>query len=829
MFIGLESMIRSAGRWLSPATWLTKIMHLPVSEEGDAERGLIMIQVDGLARRQFEKALDKNRMPFVKSLIDSGESRLYSMYSGQPASTPGVQGETMYGVKGIVPAFDFYDREEEREFRMYDSECAKTIESRLQQKAESLLKGGSGYSNIYAEGAAEAHFSAAEMGPADIIRSQSFFKQVLYVLFNIPIIFRIVALMLVEVGLGLFDFFKGALKGQSFRMELMFVPSRVAICILLRELVVLGVSMDAARGLPIIYANFLGYDEQSHRRGPSSAFAHWVLEGIDHSIRRIAKSARQSRYRDYDIVVFSDHGQEAVQSFGFAEGRSVEDAVKEALGYAHGPEPGKSKTGVRQIRHNLLKSGLLRKILPAKEEEDSKEEPIVTAMGPLGHVYLHEKPKGFDEQDAMANKLVHDAGIPLVMAVTKDSEIYAWNRHGRYRLPEEIGSILGSDHPFLEELRDDLPAICTHVNAGDFVISGWQMDRLPLSFPLENGAHAGPGPEETHAFVVLPTDMKTPNLSEQGYLRPKDLRQSALIALGREADESAEAMMDDEEASDRRHLRILTYNIHSCVGADGKSSPARIAQIIAHEKPDIVALQEVDVGRERTYHSHQAKKIAHYLQMDYQFHAIIELVEEKYGDAILSRLPMSLIRKGKLPGARPDSKSEPRGAIWVEVRLGGHRFQIINTHLGLSARERINQARELEEEWIKPASKHGPVILCGDMNAGPRSKVCGIFGETLRDVAADEPNRKIHRTFPMRMPMGQIDHFFIDPTRQVRHMKCVRSRQSLVASDHLPLVADTTFETGDLQIHKVQDQPRTRDADPQALSHAENLSGERVG
>src|SRR5690606_26319128 len=111
----------------------------------------------------------------------------------------------------------------------------------------------------------------------------------------------IAGLFCLEIGLALRDFFRGQVKGHDFFNELKFVPTRVAISIVLRELCVIGGKIDLSRGMPIVHINFLGYDEQSHRRGPSSRFAHWTLKGIDDSIARLWRAAHRSEWRNYEV------------------------------------------------------------------------------------------------------------------------------------------------------------------------------------------------------------------------------------------------------------------------------------------------------------------------------------------------------------------------------------------------------------------------------------------------------------------------------------------------------------------------------------------------
>src|ERR671910_2892610 len=92
--------------------------------------------------------------------------------------------------------------------------------------------------------------------------------------------------------------------------------------------------------------------------------------------------------------------------------------------------------------------------------------------------------------------------------------------------------------------------------------------------------------------------------------------------------------------------RILTYNVHRCMGVDGRLSPARIAEVIASCNPDIVALQELDVGRVRTGGVDQAHAIAEELGMQMHFHPAFQVMEEAFGDAILTTRPSKLVKAG---------------------------------------------------------------------------------------------------------------------------------------------------------------------------------------
>jgi endonuclease/exonuclease/phosphatase family metal-dependent hydrolase len=234
-------------------------------------------------------------------------------------------------------------------------------------------------------------------------------------------------------------------------------------------------------------------------------------------------------------------------------------------------------------------------------------------------------------------------------------------------------------------------------------------------------------------------------------------------------------------------LRIMTYNVHRCVGMDGRADPRRVAEVIAECKPDIVALQELDVGRRRTGGIDQAHVIAHHLGMAFHFHPAIQVEEERYGDAILTSLPMRLIRAERLPGSR---LLEPRGAIWVAVETAEAELQIINTHLSLLAYERLMQVRTLlGPRWAGHPSCRDPLALLGDFNTLRRSRVHGRLSSKLRDAQLAVHGRP-HRTFPARMPMLRIDHIFCSPSVEVVGIDVPRTPLSRIASDHLPLVMD---------------------------------------
>lgn len=235
--------------------------------------------------------------------------------------------------------------------------------------------------------------------------------------------------------------------------------------------------------------------------------------------------------------------------------------------------------------------------------------------------------------------------------------------------------------------------------------------------------------------------------------------------------------------------------MHRCVGSDGRADPGRIAEVIARCAPDIVGLQELDVKRRRTGSVDQAELIARDLGMAVHFHPAFSVEQEHYGDAILTALPMRLVKAAALPGLPNRPFLEPRGALWVAVKLADElELQVFNTHLGLLAAERAAQVGALlGEAWLgHPACQGKPVVLLGDFNAVPRSRAHARLRQRLADAVLTLPPGQggPRATFPSRWPLLRLDHVFLSEGVEALRAEVPCGREERRASDHLPLVVD---------------------------------------
>ncbi|KRA66159.1 endonuclease [Caulobacter sp. Root655] len=247
-------------------------------------------------------------------------------------------------------------------------------------------------------------------------------------------------------------------------------------------------------------------------------------------------------------------------------------------------------------------------------------------------------------------------------------------------------------------------------------------------------------------------------------------------------------------------LRLMTYNVHRCVGTDRKLDVERVAEVIAAEQPDVVALQELDVRRARTRGVDQAHRLAELLKMTSHFHPAMTVEEELYGDAILTWLPEKKVKADGLPLYTRIPGLEPRGAIWVTVDVGGTPVQIINTHLGLVPQEQRRQAAALlGEQWMAHEAWKAPGILLGDFNATPYSATYRLLRAALRDAQSQSPTwrQTPTATFPSSFPFMRIDHVFLTKGLETVGVSSPYGAMARVASDHLPLVVDLEITAAD--------------------------------
>ncbi len=219
-------------------------------------------------------------------------------------------------------------------------------------------------------------------------------------------------------------------------------------------------------------------------------------------------------------------------------------------------------------------------------------------------------------------------------------------------------------------------------------------------------------------------------------------------------------------------LRLASYNVKSGL----ESSLDRVAEQLRAIDPDVVALQEVDVGVDRTGRIDEAAELGARLGMTPVFAATIDRGGGAYGIAMLSRVPIQSSQRVEL---RAFGTYEPRVAIDAELCMGTHPIRFIAVHADF-----INPTANLEvlARHIAPYVGSG-VVVAGDLNAGPKDAgPKHLVSRGLVDLF------HLDERFTFWPAKTRVDYVFADMpiARHVAKLEVGDDK----ASDHFPIWAD---------------------------------------
>lgn len=231
-----------------------------------------------------------------------------------------------------------------------------------------------------------------------------------------------------------------------------------------------------------------------------------------------------------------------------------------------------------------------------------------------------------------------------------------------------------------------------------------------------------------------------------------------------------------------RTVRIATYNIHRCRGLDGRTRPDRTAAVLRSVNADIVALQEV-VGAGPRGGGH-AESIGAALGMGWVMAPARQLRGHQFGNAVLSRYPITTHLAHDLTW----KTCEPRRLQRVDIDVDGCPLHVYNVHLGTAILERRHQAERLVT-IVSDRHLSGPKIVIGDFNEWMRGLATTLMSERMNSVDLRNHLQR-RRTYPGVFPILHLDHIYYAGHVEVLGVELPRTRMSLVASDHLPLVAE---------------------------------------
>jgi hypothetical protein len=496
-----------AARLASGASLAVRALLRPLASAGrcapatlDGARRLILLQLDGVSRTRLARMLADGEMPGLSARLETGRHELSSCRSGVPASTPAFQSGLFYGVSPAVPGFVWFDRRTGREVRMDRAADAAALERRLSRAHPGLLRGGTSYFSILSGGAAFPSFClsglAGDLAPGLDGQRLGGWDGLASALTHSVAAARGAVRIAHEAATGLVDGVRWSAALGRLEHEPRFLLHRVLVGAVLREVALHGLLRDVSRGVPVVYADFLGFDEHAHRRGPDAETARCALASLDAIVAAVLAAVDAAPELGYDVFVLSDHGHVATRPFEALTGLALPDFVEAA-------ERGEPLP-------RAAERARARRVLGTRARDGRRAGGIAIAeAGDLAHVYFLADggPLPLDAVRARHWRVL------AALSATRAVGLLA-ARGGRRGLAVLRGSVLDladpSDvarlpHPDPDLLAAYLSDLVGLPDAGDLVVLGWRgPEREPVAYAWEFGSHGGVAPEELESFVVHP-------------------------------------------------------------------------------------------------------------------------------------------------------------------------------------------------------------------------------------------------------------------------------------------------------------------------------------
>jgi uncharacterized membrane protein YvlD (DUF360 family) len=528
-------------------------------------RGLLILQIDGLSLPSLHTALNRGRMPTLTAMLARGSHRLHGWQCGVPSNTPAVQAGFFYGNRKNVPGYRWYDRQESQVRVVSNPEDLRELENMVSDGRTALLAGGSCINTFLSGGAAKRLMTVSALGEEASERRHG--ERADFNLFFLsPDAFTKAMLA------GTWDFFAGvaltiagrfAKNRTQLRFSFRHLLQRAIANALLRDLSFFWLKQDMVRGVPVIYSNFVGYDEVAHYSGPDTYDAQITLSSFDRKLRALSKRARKQSPIRYEIMLLSDHGQTLSVPFRILYGETIEEALNGMVAnvadlpevQAESYDPGQGYAlsllaelegvGAQQLNWVANRGRrALAKMAPEDETHigDSKQKKIVVCVsGSLAHVYFTGHQEALHLEDivglypGLIEALSTHPGIGFVAASRRFGDAVAMGDDGiRNLITGEVGE--GAD-PLAAYGKpgywaSELAQLLGYQDSGDLIINGAWLAESDQIVVLEeqSSSHGGIGGPQNAPFVMVPQAWE---VRADDLRTPEDLHSLVLREMGR--------------------------------------------------------------------------------------------------------------------------------------------------------------------------------------------------------------------------------------------------------------------------------------------------------
>ena len=514
--------------------------------------GFVILQIDGLAEPILRDALRTGYMPFLNDWLSEGTHRLGKYEALAPSMTSAGQVGILHGVQPGIPAFRWWEKD--RNYLMVSNhpDDAFEIERRASNERDLLKDGGASISNLVSGGATRAIATNSQLAKDGQGLQMKSFSMFLYNPYNLTRgIVQFVSAVIVEYFQARRQRVRDVKPRISRGMPFPFLKASTTT--IMRDMVVDLIIGEMGRGTPVIYADYLGYDEVAHHAGPERPETMQQLDRVDRMMRSLSRAAEDAP-RPYHFILLSDHGQTQGAPFEDRYGIGLEELTRSLMeGDVSSLDASNDVEGWGPINTFLTEASrtpgttgrLVSRALRSESEEgwvsvgdtegvhkgaekkqtegDEDEIPdlVVAASGNLANIYFTEIRERLSLEGIaklhpeLLPGLVRHEGIGFVMVRSEEHGPLVIGRDGVRNL--ETDEIEGEDplRWYSEHTPQNLRELDSYQHIGDiFVISMYDPSTEEVApFEHQVGSHGGLGGLQTKGFVMYPAAFATQDKS----------------------------------------------------------------------------------------------------------------------------------------------------------------------------------------------------------------------------------------------------------------------------------------------------------------------------
>ncbi|MBI5392807.1 alkaline phosphatase family protein [Candidatus Woesearchaeota archaeon] len=510
------------------------------------KKKLAIIQIDGLSYDDLIYCMNNGYAPFLKKLTMDNEQQYFlkQYHPGLASTTPVIQAGIFYGNNDIVAGFRFVDKEKKKAISFGKPLDAFYIENTYYKDKKGLLADyGSSYFNHFSGSAERSMFTMSTLWKQNKLQKLKQTDLLLIFLANPLRVVKVAYLAAYEIIIehleGVWQSIVAFFRWRRTRIPFVYSLVRMNLNVISRELAALGTIIDMKRNTPIIYTNFIGYDEVSHHRGPNNKSVYRIIRAIDRNIKRIW----ERKPAEYEMIILSDHGQIDALPFKCAYKQSLGNFIQQLarVSVSCDEEIDAKDVTLDYVKKDIEeaskknKIGKLLTIFESKKLSKEKKNKLaainIATSCNLAQIYFLIEKKKLTKTDInkyypkFIEKLIKHPGIGAVFGreknqffiLTKTGEIIfsikgeIKTNENNKRLTELLNNykMKISQEIFIKQIIKMLDKPF----AGDLIIIGSMINDKKnnskmISFVDHFGSHGAFGGKQTNAFIITKDEIK---------------------------------------------------------------------------------------------------------------------------------------------------------------------------------------------------------------------------------------------------------------------------------------------------------------------------------